>query len=326
MIRELKDTYTYPRVITLISVLTFVFGMAVAFLGELVLPLASSFLAILILFEKPNKRFFSYACPIASITLSVLIKGLVALVAVEYVILALIIAFCYKKSLSKAETSIYLTLTVSVFVFISLYLSSAVSLGSFALSDVKNYYVEMFFELKEGFIELLSGFTITADDGTARNAMSVEEATLYFNTFSNSFIALIAIFAFLISGLTLKLYTSLVLRYSKHGILKKFAHFIPSNFCAYVFIISSVLGALSSESSKFGIVLLNANAILTVVFAYMGLRYLLMVSKHSQRRSMMYFLFVVAFLTFPSIAPTIVSYLGVWVVIGTNSHNKASNV
>ena len=325
MIRELKDTYSYPRVITLISVLAFISGIAVCLLGELFLPLASAFLAVLFLFENPKKRFFSYACPVASITLSVLIKGIVALVAIEYVILAVIIAFCYKKSLSKAEASVYMTLTVSVFVFISLYLSAAIALKSFSFSGVEDHYVKIFFEFKEQFVDLLSEFTLTQDDGTIRNAMSVEEATLYFESFTNSFIALVAIFAFLITGLTLKLYTALVLRYSKYGILKKFAHFIPSNLCAYVFIISSVLGVLSSEKTKFGIILLNVNAILTVVFLYMGLRYLLLVCKQSKRKSVIYFVLAAAFLSLPNIVPTVVSYLGAWVVIGTNSHNKVSN-
>ena len=325
MIRELKDTYSYPRVVALISVLSFISGIAVCFLGELLIPFASAFLAILFLFEKPNKRILSYACPIASITLSVFVKGWVALVAVEYVVIALIIAFCYKKSLSKAEASIYMTLTIAVFVFISLYISAAVALGSFSFAGVEAHYVKMLLDFKEEFVVLLSEFTMTSGDGAVQNVMSVEDATAYFNLFINEFIALVAIFAFLITGLTLKFYTKLVLRYSKYGILKKFAHFIPSNFCAYVFIVSALLNALSSDSSKFGIVLLNANAILTIVFAYMGLRYILLLCKQSQRRSIMYFLLVAAFLSLPEIVPTIISYLGAWVVIGTNSHNKVSN-
>ena len=325
MISELKDTYSYQKVITLISVLSFVFGVATCFLGELLLPVASSFLAILFLFEKPNKRILSYACPLAAITVSVFLAGVAAIITVEYVILALIIAFCYKKALTKAETAIYTTLTVSIFVFISLYLSGALAIESFAASEVKKYYVEAFYVLKEEFVEVLSGFTVTSNDGTVQNMMTVEDATLYFKAISTTFIALVAIFGFLISGLTLKMYSSLVLRYSKHGILKKFAHFIPSNFAALVYIISSILSALSSDTSKFGIVLLNCNVIMTAVFGYMGLRYLLMIIKASQRRSLAFCLLIAAFISLPSVTPTIISYLGVWVVLGTNSHNKASN-
>ena len=325
MISELKDTYKYPRVIALISFLSFVFGVATCFLGELFLPLASSFLAILFLFEKSDKRFCSYVCPAASILASVLLKGIAAIITIEYILLAVIIAFCYKKSLTKAETSIYLTLVVAAFVFISLYLGAAVFLETFSPSEILDYYVKAFVEFKQSFIEAFSGFTITANDGTEQNAMSVEEATLYFNVIYSSFIGIIGVFAFLISGLTLKIYTALVLKYSKHGILKKFSHFIPSNFCAYAYIVSAILSALSSDTSKFGLVLLNVNVIMMAVFAYMGARYILMLIKHSERKGMIYFILAASCLAFSSVVPSIISYLGVWVVIGTNSHNKASN-
>lgn len=325
MISELKDTYSYLRVITLISVLSFVFGVAVSFLGELFLPLASSFLAILFLFEKPNERFLSYSVPVLSIAVSVILMGPSAVITAEAVILGIIIAVCYKKALTKAETAIYMTLTVSLFVFLSLYISGALAVESFSADAVKAYYVDAFYTLKQEFVKLFSEFTVTAGDGTAENLMTVEDAALYFNALSTSFVALVGVFAFLISGLTLKLYAVLVLRYSKHGILKRFAHFIPSSFVAIVYVISSVLSALSSETSLFGMVLLNANVIMTAVFGYMGLKYILMVIRASQRRSFAYCILIAAFISFPSIAPTLISYLGVWVVLGTNSHNKASN-
>lgn len=325
MISELKDTYSYQKVITLISVLSFVFGVAASFLGELFLPLASSFLAILFLFEKPNKRFLSYASPVVSITVSILIMGPAAIITVESVILALIIAVCYKKSLTKAEIAIYTTLTISLFVFLSFYLSGALAVESLSRDAVKAYYVDAFHTLKQEFISLFTEITFTASDGNIENLMTVEDAALYFNSISTSFVALVAVFAFLISGLTLKLYAVLVLRYSKHGILKRFAHFIPSSFVAVVYIISSVLSAFSSEESLFGIILLNCNVILTAIFGYMGLKYIIMVIRASQRRSLSYCLLIAAFISFPSITPTLISYLGVWVVLGTNSHNKASN-
>ena len=324
MIRELKDEYDYTRVILSISALSFVFGFALCFLGEIVLPLASSFLAILFLFEQPKKRIFSYLCPTLSIGLGVLLKGLAAIVAIEYVLIAFVIAFCYKKSLSKAEASIYLTLTIAVFVFLSLYLGAATTLETFSLTEIKNHYVKLYVNFRREIINTLSSIMVTAEDGAVQNAMSVEDASLYFNTFTNSFIALVGIASFLLTGLTLKLYARLVLKYSKHGILKSFAHFLPSNFCAYAYVISSLLGILSSQTSTFGIVLVNVNTIMTVVFAYMGFKYLFMVAKLSNRKTLIYLIIVFGFVSFPTVAPSVISYLGVWVVLGTNSHNKIS--
>ena len=322
MVRELKDTYGYSRVIAVFSVLTFLFGIGVSIVGELLLPLASAFLAALLLFENPKKRFMSYACPIASIICSVLIKGLIALISIEYVILALIIAYCYKKSLSKAETSIYITFAVAIFVFISLYLSAAVAIESFSLIAVKEHYFAIFLKLKEYIVESLSAMTIASGDGEMQSLMSVEESEVYFATLINSFIALVAIFAFLIAGVALKIYSALVLKYAKHGILKTFAHFLPSNICAYSYIASTVLYALSDGKSKFALVLLNVNTILMAVFLYMGIKYILMVRKATPKRSAITVIIIVGLISFPTVLPSVISYLGIWVVLGVNSHNK----
>ena len=322
MIRELKEEYNYARVITIVSALSLVFGFASCYLGEILLPLASSAFALLFLFEKPDKRILSYVCPLLSALIGVLVKGFAAFILLECVLLGFIMAFCYKKMLSKAETSIYLTLTIAAFMFISLYLSAAVSIGSFSFSTVENHYVAIFSRFRKEMVELLSGFTVTDNNGAATNAMSTEDAAIYLKTFTNSFIAVIAVLSFLIAGLSLKVYSHFILKFSKHGILKTFAHFIPSNFCAYVYVISSLIGIFCSENSLIGLVLLNANMILMAVFGYMGLKYLIIVAKLSPKKLLVYFIIIFGFVYLPSVAPSVISYLGVWVVIGTNNHNK----
>lgn len=324
MIRELKDAYTYPSTITFFSILSVVFCSATCFLGELFIPLAASFLAALFLFEKPQKRILSYICPAVSLLISVFLKGAAALITIECIILAVIIVFCYNKSLSKAEASIYLTLVISVFVLLSLYLSASVAIGSFSLSAVKEHYLSILMDFKEEFVNVLSQFMITTEEGNTEYAMSVENAQLIFKALFDIAVAMIAIFAFIITGLTLKLYTHLVLKYSKHGILKRFSHFLPSELCAYLYVISSLLEIFSVEGTKFATVLININAIMMVVFAYMGLKYLFVVAKISPRKSMVYFLIALGLISFPSVAPQVISYLGVWVVIGTHKHAKAS--
>lgn len=326
MIRELKDSQSYPRVIALISVLSVFFGIATCVLGELLLPLSSAFMATLFLLEKPKKRFLSYLCPAVCITVALLLKGIAAIVVIEAVLLAIVIDICYKKSLSKAETSIYLTLIIAVFVFASLYLSAAFATKNFSLESITNYYMDFFLKFKREFVDIFSGMTVTAEDGTVVNAMSVEEARMYFSTLTNSFVALIGILSFLLAGLTIKMYAVLVLKYSRHGILKKFAHFLPSNFCAYSYLISSVLALFATQTSSFGIIIMNVNMIMMAVFAYMGVKYLLMVAKMSQKRSLIYCLIVFGIISLPSVVPSILSYLGVWVVIGTNLNNKTANV
>ena len=324
MIRELKENYSYTRVITFLSVFTFIFGAAVCFVGGIFIPVASAFLAALFLFENPKKRIFSFVCPLASILLSTLAIGPITLIGIEYVLLALIIIVCYKKSLSKAETAVYLTALISIFVILSLYINAAIIIDDFSFTAVKDYFVLGYAEFHDGLLTFLSELTITTQEGITENAMTVEDAKTFLTTLTNSFVSVTVITAFVLAGLTEKLYSTLVLHYAKHGILKSFAHFIPSTISSIAYIITAVLSIFVSESTRFGIILSNVNSILLVIFLYMGLKYLFMVAKASPKRILIYALIIMGLISFSNIAPKIISYLGVWVVIGTNSYNKHS--
>ena len=325
MIKELKENYSYAKVIAFLSVFAFIFGVAVCFASGIFLPLASGFLAALILFENPDKRIFSYICPLASIVCSYALIGPVALFGIEHILLAVILAVCYKKSLSKAETAVYLTALITAIIVLSLYVNTAIAIGDFAYDAVVGYTKASYASLRGDVIATLSEFTVTASDGTAQNLMSVENASLYVNVVTNSFVSVIVIFAFVLVGICEKIYSTIVLRYSKHGILKTFAHFLPSNFCAYTYIAAVILGMFASDTTALGIAITNSKNILFVVFLYMGLKYLIMVARASNKKLFIYSLIALGFISFTSVVPTVVSYLGTWVVIGTNAHNKKTS-
>lgn len=325
MIRELKENYSYTKVIAFLSVFSFVFGVAVCFVGEILLPMASGFLAALILFENPNKRIFSLICPLVSIVCSYALIGPIALFGIEHILLAVILAVCYKKALGKAETAVYLTALIVAFIVFFLYVNTAVTIGDFSYEAVVGYTKESYIFLRTEVVKALSEFTVTAADGTQQNLMSVENASWYVTAATNSFVSLIIIYAFVLAGICEKIYSTIVLRYSKHGILKTFAHFIPSNFCAYAYIVAVVLGMFASDTKALGIAITNSKNILFVVFLYMGLKYLIMVAKASNKKLFIYSLIVLGFISFTSVVPTVVSYLGTWVVIGTNAHNKKTS-
>ncbi len=325
MIREIKDNFSYSRVISFLSVFAFIFGTAVCFVGEVFLPFASAFLSALFLFEDPKKRIFSYLCPGASIIFASALIGPIALIGAGYVLLALIIFTCYKKSISKSETAIYLTLAVVAFMVLSLYLRGAILTENYSLEAVIEYYKNAYRSLRKEFITLLSEFTVTAKNGVSENLMSVEDATLAVNAMTNSFVSAIVIFAFLLTGIAEKVFSAIVLRYSKHGILKTFAHFIPTSISAYAYAVCVFLSIFSSDSTDFGIALANVTNILLAVFLYMGCKYLVMLAKASPRKILIFAIIIISFISFTLTAVKIASYLGAWVVIGTNSHNKKAS-
>ena len=318
MIRELKAQHSYKKVMLILSILTFSFGLAFGIIGEVFLPFASAFLAALFLFEKPEIRFLSYLVPLSTVTICVMIKGIYALISIEYVLLALIIIFCYIHSKSKAECSLYLTLTVSIFVLISLYLGAGTAIGSLAPEKIIEHYNEMYLDFKAAFVDFFSKYSATLEDGATQSLLTNEEILSYFDSLTVLAVSVVAIFSFAISGVAIKIFTKTALTISNKGILKTFAHFIPSTLTAYSYIAAVILSIFASTDDIFGASVANVNQILMIVFAYMGAQYLIAIFKASERKSTTLIIFLGAFVLLPGVALQILSYLGVFLTINTN--------
>lgn len=325
MIRELKGTHSYSKLMLLLSILTFAFGLAAGLIGELFLPFAAGFLSALFLFEKPKSRFLSYIVPLLTVAICILVNGIYALISVEYIILALIITLCYLRSKSKAECSLYLTLTVALFILLSLYLGAASSIGDFAPESVMEHYTALYNEIKISFVNFVTESQVTLEDGAVQQIMTRDDALYYFGELSKMAVSIIAIVAFAISGVALKIFTATALLVSKNGILKTFAHFLPSNAVAYAYIISAIISIFAPATDLFGITLANITQILLMVFAYIGIKYVFTVAKISDRKTTVYLFLAAAIVLLPGVAFQVLSYLGAWITINTNNQLSYSS-
>ena len=320
MIRELKGMHNYAKVILLLSVLTFISGLLSSFLGELFLPFSSGIFAALLLFENPKKRIFSYVVPISTFAISIAVNGIYGIVSLNYAAIALIIYLCYIRSVSKAECSIYVTITASLFIIFSLYLSAATTIGSFEFNEVANYFLELYQELKEYLIGSVKEYYSSVPE--ANQSFSAETIEIYFDSLSNILVSIIGIIAFVITGISIKLFTKLALHYSKNGILKSFAHFIPSAFAAYAYIALTVISIFITKNTILNSAIINASNILMVVFVYIGIQYILLTGKLANRKSTVYTFIAISLLVIPSIALQIVSYLGVWLILAAKNVDR----
>ncbi len=320
MIRELNDAGKYPKLMLVLSALTFVSGMAYCLIGELVLPFAVAFCAALFIFEKPEKRILSFLIPLSVIVIAVIVGGWCSFVFIEFVLLALILALSYRFGLSKGECAIYMSVTAFIFFVISLYLSAASEIGSFALSDVAGYYRDAVNMLREYVIESFEASNNVSNqiNGKIGSVITTETVAQYFDTVVSLLVAIFAIAAFAISGIAIKLFTAISLRECKNGILKSFAHFLPSKMLAYTYVAVSIVTAFLSLSGTFAIALINTSEILMAVFFYVGFRYASVLSEMFARRTTFIFILAAAFLIAPGVAIQVISYLGAWFVISVH--------
>jgi len=313
MIRSISDRYEYKKVMAILSALTFIAGIGVGAFGELLLPIASAITAALFIFESPKTRFLSYLIPSLSIAANCILFGLYSLISIQFVLVALILALCYRFGLRKAETSVYLTLAIFVLMLVGLYVSAAKEIGSFSLSGVSEYYNELVAKLRDSIYELLtsenSSVTVSSGIGSIADDATIKE---YVNSLTDFLPSVFAILAFALTGFTVKLFVFIMLKISKHGILKGFAHFIPSSLISYVYVVISIIAMFINDTSVFSLAIVNTSQLLMFVFAYVGLQYVLALGAVSGRRSLIFTLAIAAFILAPQGAIQILSYLGAW--------------
>lgn len=318
MIRELKSSYSYSKVMLTLSFATLLFGLGYCLFGDIMLPFAVSSLATLFVLEKPNKRFLSYLIPAIPVITATLIYGLFALITVQYIIYALILALTYRLSGTKASAAFYLTFLMALFTVLSLYISGAIAEQSLSFVRVIDHYSDVFTALKAKIVDFAAAYTVTAKDGSVVHPILPEEASAYVDLASRLAVSLIGILAFLITGISIKLFKSFILHYSKYGILKSFSHFLPSNTAAYVYVSVSILTIFTGTTDIIDLTILNVSQILMIVFAYMGIQYVSMIGKMSGRKSTVILGLIAAIFLLSTLAVQMLSYLGVWITIGTN--------
>ena len=323
MIRELKDGRSYSSTMLVLAALACTFGIAFVFIGELLLPFASAFLALLFILEKPSARYLSYICSIIPVALSFIAKGIFGFISLQFVLLALIIALSYRFNASKAECAAYLTLSVSLFAVLSLYFGGAKATGSFSADVVFDYYSDVFTAFKLKLLEVINQYAISRGEASAP-IITVTDATQLAAQLKPQIVSLIAIFAFVLSGITLKIFTFGMLKVSKRGILKRFAHFLPGNTVSYVYVAVAILSLFSGTESIFDSVILNLANILAVVFAYIGFRYLSTVAYAAGRRRLAISLCIISLFIVPAVSFRLLSFLGVWASVGINNAMNGS--
>lgn len=319
MIRTVSDKYGYGRVMTILSILTFIAGVVNAALGELILPFSVSLAAALFIFENPKKRILSFIIPISSVALGCILFGWQSLLSIQYVALAAVLAVCYRYCRSKAETAIYMTLLLFLFFILSIYVGGAVECGSFSPSSVGEYYRGIIATFKDKATEMLIngeyGIKVSAGFG---QVLDEEGVKAYFDQVIAILPAIFAIVSFFLVGCSVKLFVFITLKVSKHGILKSFAHFIPSSLVAYIYVIISVISIFLSFDSVFSLSIINASELLMFVFSYIGAQYVIALGTMYGKKSLAMTAIIAAILIISSGAIQILSYLGAWFSISVS--------
>ena len=146
------------------------------------------------------------------------------------------------------------------------------------------------------------------------------EAKMLFHELVIYLIPLAFLLSFVLSGITLKIFSRAVEKNTEEDCVIRFWNFGASNFVSYFFIVLSVFCLIaSSEGSAFSYVLFTLNTVFTAVFSYIGIKslYYIIIGR-GKSKIFAIILMIIAFALVSTFAFQLLAYFGVIINIVTN--------
>lgn len=312
----LKNTEKYIQTMLILTAFTVAGVIACTLLGYLFLPMAAAFYSAILVYENPKKRIISYALPVLLAGVSFLInRDFYSVEAFAYIGFALIILISVKKSLSKAECTFWLMLSCVIF-FMASMLLIPVSAGR----SILDFYAEAFSLLEEKFVYLLTSLSYTDNDGINLFYYNDYEAKNIFREFMLLAIPIAIVLTFLLTGITLKIFSAIVKRLSgEDSKICVWSFRIPQPV-VYFYIILAVINIFSSgEEGIFAFVITSLYFVFMTVFAYHGVVFVHTYITVGGRSSFFSVVIILAAIfVFYSVSIQLLSYIGVYFNITYN--------
>ena len=315
------NTKKYSKNMTSIAVLTAIFGIATVFLGYLIVPISAAFYATLLISENKNKRILSYILPVTIVFLDFSlnwVNGFFSEQSIAYVVLGLVLYFCYTKKRSKCECATLLTATTCIFMAIGLVFLGFNEIESPNFAALAELIKGIYYSEKNVFIEYLSSISSTDEFGIEFFAITREYAEELFHTILCIIPAIFVILAFAISGLAIKFFSAFSKNRIEEDEINDKWMFIPSTIFTYVYITLAILSTFASGNDIFTLTVINLNCILLPVFAYVGVKfiYFILSSKRGGFFAIVIIAAAICLLTITAIE--ILSYIGAYITLATN--------
>ncbi len=301
-----------------ITVLTVLFMLASAIFSYFILPVAAAFYAALLMYEgNARRRIHSYIVPIIAIAFDILLKGTLSFDALSCIITGLLIYFLCKKGISKAESVFWISLALVASLLISALIFGLVFGKGMG---IVGFYTELYNMYKAEFIELLTSLTLTSEQGTPLFAYNRIEAELLFNELVILLAPALVLLAVFLCALSLRIFSSLIVRYSgdECGIYEW--RFNPSNLVAYFYLAVAILTIFAgSGTGIFAHTVTSLNIIFAPVFAYIGASVIhaLIVSR-GKSSFFALSVIVIACVILYTFSITLLSFIGVYFTVVAN--------
>lgn len=314
---------TYKSNIVFLAFMTSLSALGCILVGYFAFPFAVAYYAALLWYEKPEKRALSYIIPSIVFVLNFVFNGIYSLEGIAYVAVGLIIFFCFKKGVSKGETVFYAVLATVLLLTFSAFLFAFDYTGAANYSSVELFYSKIYMECRNDFLSRVTSI-VTADKlGIRYFAMNSIEADLLFRDMVYLVIPVTVILSFFLVGLSCKLFTSNLAKYSEDETIVSSWNFRVSSLLSYFYILVclTILFVRNSDS-VFAISVSHLHLILLTVFAYVGFVCIYYLIAPFKGTAFTVLILVFACILLSSFAFDLLSYVGAYFSIATARYSK----
>ena len=315
---ELKYKFKYPLVAAMLTAMTLLFG-AFGILsgvgGMITVPLTAGFLATLICVEKKRILSSVTAALLIIAELFVSFLGYFTLTSVASIAVATIMAIYYLKKKEKCDSALFGTLAVALLLIVSVALYISATIDSTSLSDIYEYFLAGYANLKESTISYVLETYPTEENANA--VITPEYISEVFDAYLNRMVAIAAIVAFALVGLAHKVFCGLLGRYEKESDESNTWRFMPDKVFAYFYFALAFFSLFTMDTaSVMDISIVNLDLILMPVFAYIGFRFAsAALNKTGKSTFMSSLTVIVLILIFRSFAIQVLAAIGAFISI-----------
>lgn len=318
---ELTNSRIDRSSVTQLALYTALGGIGCILLGYLLLPVAAAFYAALLTFENKNGRIFSYVIPPVVFIINIIFNGFFSLEGLAYVAVGSLIYFFYRKGKSKGESAFYITLLLVIMMLISAVFVAFENVGAIRISSISEFYSELYYALKNDFISVISGLKSVNGEGFTEYVSNAAEAEAMFHSAVYMLLPFLILVAFLLCGVTFKLFAGRVFKYADDKEKIVCWNFGTSNAVAYFYLAVSIL-SMFRNSGGFALVIMSLDLVFLAVFAYIGFRVVHVMISAKKGARMATVVLAAAIVLLSSFAVQLLSYLGVYFTIMFNKTNK----
>ena len=330
MEQRFKSTVNPKKFIIALSALAFLLGLSTVVISDyMIVPFVACY-ASLLWFEKGRKPIcavlgvllvaFSVLCEtVEPLQFSPVPFGALFSVSCGLCI-SLLLFVMYRFRCTKNDTAIALTAFFSFYLIFALFLSIGAITKDYSLAAITEYYKEFTETQKAAFVDACSKLQVTDEKGVSHYLINAENAELLYLSVARLTVAFLVIAAFLLCGIALKVFTRLVAYAERDDAFIVSWRFLPPNIFAYSYAVIFAVSFFLNTETAFGMAMQNLSYIFMAVFVYLGLRHLLAIASHMQRKGLILIILGFGLLFFSLSALQILSFLGVYVTVVYNKN------